>query len=289
MKQRLNEHFEGNRESVKKHIADLTCRLVRERTVNVPLAELHEHPYMDLPGQEERVVGVVAAECVKLKLDHKIFEKEPRRPNVAVCVGKGRKKLVVACHTDVTPPGKGWKTDPFVPVVKGGYIVGRGALGNKGPLAAATVAALALKPLEKQLKGQLIVLGFADYAAPHALGRASCGMSYLLKDGLVKPDFAIVPNVGRDLRTIAVAEKGRILLVVKAQGKQAHGALPDRGDNAVMRMARLLHRISTMTLPYKRHELLGRPTLNVGEIRGGVSPSIVPAECVVHIDIRYLP
>jgi len=43
-----------------------------------------------------------------------------------------------------------------------------------------------------------------------------------------------------------------------------------------------------MTLAYKPHELLGRPTLNVGEIHGGTGPSMVPGDCEVSIDVRYL-
>jgi succinyl-diaminopimelate desuccinylase len=289
LKDRLNRHFDDNKNQIIKFITDLTCRLVKQKTVNVPPHQLHEHPYMDLPGQEGRVASIFAEEATKAKLETKIFEKEPQRPNVCVSVGKGRKKLMVPCHLDVSPPGKGWKTNPFEPVVKGGYIVGRGALDNKGPLVAGLVAAQALKPFERQLKGQLLVLGFADNEVTPGNGKSDCGIDYLLAEGLVKPDFAIIPDVGRDMRAIGVAEKGRLIVRVKASGKQGHGAIPEKGDNAIMKMSRFLHRVSNMTLAYKPHELMGRPTLNVGEIHGGTGPSMVPGDCEVSIDVRYLP
>jgi succinyl-diaminopimelate desuccinylase len=289
LKERLNRHFDENKAQIIKFITDLTCRLVKAKTVNCPPSQLHEHPYMDVPGQEGRVAAIFAEEAQKSKLEVKTFEKEPQRPNVCAYVGKGRKKLMVPCHMDVSPPGKGWKTNPFEPVVKGGYIVGRGALDNKGPLVAGLVAAQALKPFERQLKGQLLVLGFSDNEITPTNGKTDCGIDYLLADGLVKPDFAIVPDMGRDMRAISVAEKGRLIVRVRALGKQGHGAIPEKGDNAIMKMSRFLHRVSNMTLAYKPHELMGRPTLNVGEIHGGTCASMVPGDCEVTIDVRYLP
>lgn len=289
LKERVNRYFDDNKSQIVKYITDLTCKLIRQKTVNVPPHQFHEHSsYMDLPGQESRVASILLEEAQKSKLEAKLFEKEAQRPNFCAYVGKGRKKLMVPCHMDTSPAGKGWKTNPFEPVVKGGYIVGRGSLDNKGPLVAGLVAAQALKPLERQLKGQLLVLGFADNEMVPGNGKFDCGIDYLLADGLIKPDFAIIPDVGRDMRAIGVAEKGRLIVRVRALGKQGNGAVPEKGDNAIMKMTRFLHRVSNMALAYKPHELMGRPTLNVGEIHGGLGPSTVPGDCEVSIDIRYL-
>ena len=37
------------------------------------------------------------------------------------------------------------------------------------------------------------------------------------------------------------------------------------------------------------HPLLGSPTVNVGTIRGGTQPNIVPHQCVIRLDRRTLP
>ena len=39
-------------------------------------------------------------------------------------------------HLDVVPLGEGWDYEPFEPVVKDGYLIGRGAQDNKGPAVA---------------------------------------------------------------------------------------------------------------------------------------------------------
>jgi acetylornithine deacetylase/succinyl-diaminopimelate desuccinylase-like protein len=289
IKRRLDSYFVDQHAELATFVTDLTCRLVRQRTVNVPASQIREYPYMDSPGQEERVASLLLEEAGRLSLEAKLHEKVSGRPNFVAAVGKGRKKLMIPCHMDVAPPGTGWKTNPFEPVVKGGYIVGRGTLDNKGPLAAALITAYALKPFERQLKGQLLIVGYSDHEVGATNGKGGCGMDFLLSEGIVKPDFAIIPDVGKDLRAIGVAEKGRMIVKVRATGKQVHGALPEKGDNAIMKMMRFLHRLSSMSLPYKPHELMGRPTVNVGEIRGGTSASMVPAECEVSLDVRYLP
>lgn len=52
----------------------------------------------------------------------------------------------ILTHLDVVPPGEGWNTDPFVPVVKNGYLHGRGVIDDKGP----TIAALLAMELVRQ-------------------------------------------------------------------------------------------------------------------------------------------
>ena len=59
--------------------------------------------------------------------------------------GSGSPCLVFAGHTDVVPPGDNaaWTTPPFSPVIKDGYLYGRGAVDMKGSLAAMVTAAAA--------------------------------------------------------------------------------------------------------------------------------------------------
>ena len=289
LKKRINQHFDDNKEALIARLAALTGELVRQPTVNVPANRLSEYPYMDIPGQESRVTEILERELDTTKLEYKKYERTKGRPNLIASVGKGRKKLMVACRLDVPPPGDGWKGNPFEPVVEGGCIQGRGVLDNKGPLIAALLAAEALKPIERQLKGQLLVAGFADTLSIPGKGRKDCGIDYLMEEGLVKPDFAIVPASGGDLQKITVAEKGQLIIHVKALGKQTHGALTAQGDNAILRMANLLSKLNSISMPFKTHKLMGKPTINVGFIRGGHCADMIPGECEALLDARYLP
>jgi len=101
--------------------------------------------------------------------------------------------------------------------------------------------------------------------------------------------MAVVPDIGGNMVDIDVAEKGRVVLKIVATGKQAHGSTPEKGINAVYLMARLITEIEKLQFDYELHPVLGKPTLNLGEIQGGVAPNVVPGNCQVYIDIRTVP
>jgi acetylornithine deacetylase/succinyl-diaminopimelate desuccinylase-like protein len=57
-------------------------------------------------------------------------------------------------------------------------------------------------------------------------------------------------------------------------------------------MARIVDALETeyaAVLRRRRHPLLGRATVNVGSIRGGRQPNIVPDSCMITVDRRILP
>jgi succinyl-diaminopimelate desuccinylase len=54
-------------------------------------------------------------------------------------------------------------------------------------------------------------------------------------------------------------------------------------------MAKLVTEIEKMKFRYEVHPVLGHPTLNLGEIHGGVASNIVPGTCYIYIDIRAVP
>jgi acetylornithine deacetylase/succinyl-diaminopimelate desuccinylase-like protein len=58
--------------------------------------------------------------------------------------------------------------------------------------------------------------------------------------------------------------------------------------NAIEKMMKLIHQINLISLE-KEHPLLGKPTLNVGTIRGGTKINIVPDRCEIELDRRILP
>jgi succinyl-diaminopimelate desuccinylase len=79
---------------------------------------------------------------------------------------------------------------------------------------------------------------------------------------------------------------------LRTSGKAAHGARPELGRNAVHEMAKAVDLLETTyarQLRRKKHRLLGRASVNVGAIHGGVQPNIVPASCRALLDRRLLP
>ncbi len=236
------------------------------------------------PGNERLAVNVLEKYFKIHGIRYDIFEKIRGRTNIVGYVGSGNPILLVACHLDVVPPGDGWDTDPFNAVIKNGRIYGRGANDNKGQMASLLVLAKLLKKNESRLNGSFLLIGVADEEKGSSLG-----MKYLLDECKIIADFAIIPDIAHNMRMVDVGEKGALFLDITSYGKQAHGAIPEKGINAIWNMVELLNKLKDIKFKCLSHKLFTPPTLNLGEISGGVAPNIVPAKCKVKLDIRYLP
>jgi succinyl-diaminopimelate desuccinylase len=65
--------------------------------------------------------------------------------------------------------------------------------------------------------------------------------------------------------------------------------MPDEGDNAVYKAARVVTRLSDFDFNVARHPVLGKPTLNVGTLKGGLNINSVPDRAEIEVDIRTIP
>jgi succinyl-diaminopimelate desuccinylase len=254
--------------------------------------KLSDHPYLTIRGEEYRVAEIVTREFQDWGIPFESHARMEGRPNVIGRLGRGEsgRRLLMPAHMDIVPAGDGWDTDPFEAVEQDGRLVGRGTIDNKGPLAATMIAAAILKEegLDKLLSGELLVAALADEEAEDPDG-IDYGIGYLLEEKLIAPTFAVIPDIGENMKSIDVAEKGRVVIKIIATGRQAHGSTPERGINAVFMMASLVREIERLELEHQVHDVLGSPSLNLGEMHGGAAPNIVPGSCTVYLDIRTVP
>lgn len=86
-----------------------------------------------------------------------------------------------------------------------------------------------------------------------------------------------------------VGHKGALWLHAVAHGVTAHGSTPEHGENAVYKAARMIGELERFDFERPPHEVLGRDTLNVGTIAGGLNMNSVPDVCRIGIDIRTTP
>lgn len=288
----VRQYFKTNGEQIKRRIVSLVKEMVQQKTVNVVSEKLSEYPYLKIRGEEYRVAEIVKRELTAQGILFQEFARMEGRPNVIGQIGKGDsgKRLLMPGHMDIVPAGEGWESDPFEVVEKGGKLYGRGTLDNKGPLAAILVAGEILKKLQLDqiLTGELLIAALSDEEAEDPDG-IDYGIGYLMEEKLIEPTYAVIPDIGENMRKIDIAEKGRTVFKITAIGKQAHGSTPERGINAVYMMAKLVQEIEKLNLEHQVHPVLGHPTLNLGEIHGGAAPNIVPGTCFIYLDIRTVP
>jgi acetylornithine deacetylase/succinyl-diaminopimelate desuccinylase family protein len=251
-------------------IVSLLKRLIQARSENPP-------------GNERDAANVMASFFEQQGIPYEIFESEEKRSNIIGRIGKGGKTLFIPGHLDTVPAGDGWTLPPFEAVVRDGCVYGRGSSDDKGPTAAVMLAGACLHQCVP-LAGTLLLGGLADEESGSAKG-----LEWLMASGKVKPDMAIVPDIGGNMRKIDVAEKGLMVVDILSYGKQAHGSRPEEGVNAVWNLIALLNRIKEAGLPKAEHALLTPPTHNLGIISGGSAANVVPSKASATLDFRFLP
>ena len=223
---------------------------------------------------------------------------EPRRENIIARLdgnpspADGGQVILLEAHQD-TVPVDGMTIEPWNPQVRDGRLYGRGACDIKGGMTA-MLGALARLVEERPARRPTVVMactvneeyGYSGASELHKLWEA--GANSVVPR---RPDAAIVAEP-TDLQVV-VAHKGAVRWRCRTHGRAAHSSQPERGDNAVYKMARVLAALEEFAAQVGKavpeHRLCGRATLSVGTIQGGLSVNTVPDVCTIEIDRRLLP
>jgi acetylornithine deacetylase/succinyl-diaminopimelate desuccinylase-like protein len=227
-------------------------------------------------------VAVLAATATELGLGVCETPVWPGRNNIRITLTGGPGPgLLLLGHTDVVPVGEGWNKDPFGGVVEDDRIYGRGASDMKGGLAASLSAMAALRGAG--LNGPVELAALVDEE------ETGIGISAYIESAL-RPFLGCITAEPTDLQTV-VGARGASYLRVEIRGTACHAGKPEDGANAIYGAADVVAEIERMhrDLALRPHPLLGAATWSVGQINGGTSGSIVPAECVLVADRRLLP
>ncbi|HIQ04033.1 MAG TPA: ArgE/DapE family deacylase [Desulfurococcales archaeon] len=280
---------------------------LRDFTVKT-LCDLISYPTVNPPGDKYREITEYLTSVLKeLGLDVRVFEVPKHivakyypdyadypRYNIIARVSKGSGPVIhFNGHYDVVPAGSGWTMNPYKPVVRDGRVYGRGASDMKGGIATIITMAKAIVESDIEFNGT-IELSFT----PDEETGGQTGVGYIVEQGIVKPDYAIVAEPS-SLNMIWIGNKGAVWLLVEVFGKQAHGSTPWRGINAFEMMVKLAYRIIYELKPkielkkskYEYDEPEGaKATITIGgEVRGGAKVNIVPGYYAFTIDRRVIP
>ncbi len=193
--------------------------------------------------------------------------------------------VALNAHGDVVPPGGGWTCDPYGAAVHDGRMYGRGVAVSKSDFATYAFALAALKAHGSALRGCVEL----HFTYDEEMG-GELGPSWLLANGITKPDFAICAGFSYGIIT---AHNGCLQLEVVLRGKSAHAAIPQSGVDALYAAVAVLSDLyaSRDALNGIRSRVPGitHPTLNVGRIEGGVHTNVVPDRVMFRVDRRIVP
>lgn len=237
------------------------------------------------PGRWEKEIGDYYLEqMAHLGLEVSSREAATGRLNVfgrRRGTANGGQTLMLCGHLD-TVPTDGYD-DPFTPTEKDGRIYGRGSCDMKAGLACYLEVVRVLNEAKVDLAGDLILCGVADEEW-QMIGSREIGQNGPFADHCIigePSDLAVCP-----------AHKGQYGLFIRTFGKAVHSSIPEQGENAIERMARVINALSDYNAELTSrdpHPLCGHGRYSPGVIRGGELASAVPDFCELEIDRRLLP
>ena len=209
-----------------------------------------------------------------------------------LAVRGAKQSLHFNAHYDVVPVSGKWKHgSAFSGAVEKGWMYGRGTADMKGSIASLLMALEAMQATGTTPQLNVEVSFTADEETDSALGTG-----WLVRHAPIKPDYAVVMEGGEG-PTVCCGHNGVVWLEVTVHGKPAHGSMPERGINALEKMAALVlglegHKRELARRKFKTPE--GKtmvPTINVGGVFGcgeGAKINTVPATATFTIDRRVL-
>ena len=194
-----------------------------------------------------------------------------------------------AGHTDVVPPGTtGWADDPFAAVVRDGVLYGRGACDMKGGIAAFVAGLSDFLAANPNHPGSISLLITGDEEGPSVDGTAKV-LEWMQANGHI-PDMALVGEPTSRIRLgdiVKIGRRGSMTAWITLYGIQGHSAYPQKADNPIHRLVRVLHRLTAEPLD-AGSEWFEPSTLQVtGFDTGNSASNVIPAEARAMLNIRF--
>jgi acetylornithine deacetylase/succinyl-diaminopimelate desuccinylase-like protein len=233
-----------------------TSALAREATGW--LADLIKINTTNPPGNEEAAAKYIAAILQKEGITAELLPLTPGRSGLVARLKSSAfsdpsKALLLVAHMDVVGVERArWTVDPFGAVPKDGYIYGRGAIDDKGMLAANLAAFVALKRSNPRLNRDVIFLATASEEGPSDASIRILISKYwdkiAAKYAINEGGNVFVKSGKVQYVAVQASEKVALNVTVTAKGTSAHASIPLK-DNAVTHLCVAMEKIGNYTAP----------------------------------------
>lgn len=232
-------------------------------------------------GTEKNVIERIKAEVEKLGAADKVWV--DGLGNLLVQVGTGPRLIAIDAHVDTVGVGnpKEWKHDPFKGKVENGIVYGRGAGDQRGAVPAMVYATKIIKDLGLKSDEWSLLLTFT------VMEEDCDGLcwQYIVKEDKIRPECVVITDSTNC--KILRGQRGRMEIGVTFQGRSCHGSMPEKGDNAVYKAARVALEIEKLNKRLKKDKFLGNGTITVSYIDCQTpSRCAVPGGAYIQLDRR---
>lgn len=235
-----------------------------------------------IPGESTEEKDVVLR--IKKEMEDVGFDKAEIDPmgNIMGYIGHGKHLIAMDAHIDTVGVGniKNWDYDPYQGYEDDEIIIGRGASDQLGGMVSMVYAGKIIKDLKLEGDFTLLVVGSVQEEDCDGL----C-WQYIIDKLNIRPELVVITEPTSC--NIYRGQRGRMEIRVTTQGVSCHGSAPERGVNAIYKMAPILLDLKQLNEELISHPFLGKGTLTVSEVFY-TSPSrcAVADSCSISIDRR---
>ncbi len=242
------------------------------------LADVVERP--SLSRDENAVVQRIAEEMQRVGFDEVIVDDFG---SAIGRIGNGPVHIVFDSHIDVVNTGdlRLWKSDPFKARIENGVLYGRGASDNKAAITSMVHGAGMFRELDIDTsRFTLWVVGTVQEEDCDGLG-----LEYLLTHTIPKAEVVVLGEATN--LQVYRGHRGRAEFAIHTTGKAAHASAPERGVNAIYRMAPIAEQIEHLNERLAVDPFLGKGTVVLSKVECQ-TPSLnaVPDGCTAYLDRR---
>jgi putative selenium metabolism hydrolase len=203
--------------------------------------------------------------------------------NLLVQVGSGPRLIAIDAHVDTVGVGnpEEWKHDPFKGKVENGTVFGRGAGDQRGAVPAMVYATRIIKDLN-------LVSGEWSLLLTFTVMEEDCDglcWQYIVKEDGIRPECVVITD-STNCKVLR-GQRGRMEIGVTFLGKSCHGSMPEKGDNAVYKAAKVVNEIEKLHKRLRKNKFLGNGTVTVSYIDCKTpSRCAVPGQAFIQLDRR---
>ncbi len=203
--------------------------------------------------------------------------------NVIGRIGSGPRLIAFDAHVDTVDVGNRnlWEFDPFSGHIRDGFVWGRGASDQEGGMASMVYAGWLMKRYGL-LDPEFTILMTGTVSEEDCDGLC---WRYLIEKEGIRPELVMITEP-TDCRLYR-GQRGRMEITATMPGVSSHGSAPERGDNAIIKMAEIIRQVPALAERLGVDEFLGKGSITISQATS-TAPSLcsVADSCQIYFDRR---
>ena len=250
--------------SIYKSIRELSLKYEQETAEF--LAKMVQTPSFSM--KEGDMVQVIKKQMEKIGFDEIRID---ALGSIIGTIGNGPRLIAFDAHIDTVYPGNldNWDFPPHEGRIEDGKVWGRGTSDQLGGMAGMVYAAKIIKELD--LNDQFTILFTGTVMEEDCDGIA--WEHLILEDG-VRPELVV--STEPTSLNIYRGHRGRMEMIIEVNGISCHGSAPERGINAIHKMAKIVNEVEKLNDRLVDDEFLGKGTITTSIFESGS-----PSQCAV--------